>query len=304
MLKRSRKARLIALIAAGFLVTGMVETWSQQPAQNTVERAPMAIGRDDPVHEQIGTDNSSETAQAPGYSGHQGLSSQDDSNSRNSDNEQNAIISGNDWYGWAWFKNPLATFNFLLVIFTGLIAISTGFLFWETKKTSRATRDAVELAETTAKRQLRAYVAVESADARFVNLIEGGQGIVVHIVIRNSGQTPGYGLTTWIQPPKILLPDVIPFGKPLPIPQRNGSSIIAANGTANLWQTIAVSDEQWGSLKSGTKLLFIWGGLDFKDAFDADRHFKFRMVNSSATLVNNPGDMFALQPHRLGYEAN
>jgi hypothetical protein len=38
----------------------------------------------------------------------------------------------------------------------------------------------------------RAYVGIDNSYVRYVRLIEGGHGLLVHVAVKNFGQTPGY----------------------------------------------------------------------------------------------------------------
>jgi len=156
----------------------------------------------------------------------------------------------------------------------------------------------------TSQAQTRAYVGIDGGYMRYVDLVEGGRGFTIHIEIRNYGQTPGYQLTTWSKPPAILPSDSVPFGEPVPIADRLGNSIIGPQSNVSLDWTISVSDDQVRALKAGTHKIFVWGGVDFKDAFSAHRHFVFRIINGNAGMLKNPGDATTLQPHKLGYDAN
>ena len=80
--------------------------------------------------------------------------------------------------------------------------------------------------------------------------------------------------------------------------------MIGPRSNINLDWTISVSDAQLSALKAGTHKIFVWGGVDFRDAFRADRHFVFRIINGNAGMIKNPGDAISLQPHKLGYDAN
>ena len=105
---------------------------------------------------------------------------------------------------------------------------------------------------TTNQAQTRAYVGIEGGYMRYVDLLEGGRGFAIHIDIRNYGRTPGYHLTSWVKPPAILPSDSVPFGEPVPVADRLGSSIIGPQANANLDWTISVSDDQLNALKAGT----------------------------------------------------
>ena len=156
---------------------------------------------------------------------------------------------------------------------------------------------------SSAQRQLRAYVGIVGGEMTYINLIEGGYGLDIHIMLKNFGQTPGYKLTTWIKPPQILDKGVIPFDEPIPINERNGESFLGPGGEFHIRWTIPIADTDLASINDGSKKIFVWGGLDFIDAFRRQRHFIFRMINSNLT-VRTIGERFALQPHKAGYDAN
>jgi hypothetical protein len=120
-----------------------------------------------------------------------------DSNKKNSEGERNETI-------WERTRNdPTAYFTFWLVIFTGVLAVSTIGLWLVTGTAARAARDSadvaaeqVKLAKETAARQLRAYVHLESItmfhanDSKFVPIIV--------IKYKNFGVTPALRLTNEI----------------------------------------------------------------------------------------------------------
>jgi hypothetical protein len=80
---------------------------------------------------------------------------------------------------------------------------------------------------TTNQAQTRAYVGIEGDYMRYVDLLEGGRGFAIHIDIRNYARTPRYHLTS-VKPPAILPSDSVPFGEPVPVVDRLGSSIIGS----------------------------------------------------------------------------
>ncbi len=46
-------------------------------------------------------------------------------------------------------------------------------------------------------------------------------------------------------------------------------------------------------------MLFIWGGVDYEDAFKEKRYLKLR-----ATAQVDSGNVWAIQPHKIGYVSN
>ena len=121
-------------------------------------------------------------------------------------------------------KEHAALINGLAVAFTGIAAVCSALLVWvgwrgvhAANKTLKeierqanlmtrqievmenqitAVRDQEDLMRDTAIRQLRAYICVDSAVLRFIG--NGGASFEVQVDIKNSGQTPAYGLKSWI----------------------------------------------------------------------------------------------------------
>src|SRR5258706_6905725 len=78
-----------------------------------------------------------------------------------------------------------------IAAFTVILAFATAFLWG-------ATRQLVKGADDTAKRQLRAYVFVDSVNV--ANVVEGSGPPESRVIIKNFGQTPAYQVTCvdWI----------------------------------------------------------------------------------------------------------
>lgn len=159
-------------------------------------------------------------------------------------------------------------------------------------------------ARISSERQLRAYVVIASGGITLVNLREGGLGIQIHIILKNSGKTPGYRFSTWYQRPEILDPDANPFTDSTPLEKRNGSSIIGPGADVNLSWTLVSTPELRSDIESGKKRIFVWGGADFVDAFGENRFFIFRDINGLGPSFALAGHQLALTPHKLGYDAN
>ena len=193
-----------------------------------------------------------------------------------------------------------ATSTIVIALFTLALFVAT-LLLWV------AIRNLVEGSSDTSERQLRAYVTLAGGQMRIVNLTGGGLGVSIDIELKNSGQTPAYGFTTWVRPPEVHDKDAVPFGPPTPLSERTGSSIVGSGANVTVNYTIPLTDQD--AINNGSKRIFVWGGADYTDAFGVARYFHFRsasgpsIVNVDATgRINWQG--WSLQPHRLGYEAN
>jgi len=155
------------------------------------------------------------------------------------------------------------------------------------------------LSRDTAERQLRAYIGVAKGSFRLVNVNGGGVGVLVHVQLVNSGKTPAYDFTTWINPPIAADSDASPFGEPLPIENRTSTSIVFADGEVDLQRAWPLAPLDLDAVRAGTRKFFVSGGADYRDAFGVRRTLKFYDV--SGDEVNG---VWPLKPHKRGYVAD
>ena len=146
-----------------------------------------------------------------------------------------------------------------LVAFTIILAFSTIFL-WV------ATRDLVSSAEKTARRQLRAYISVVNGD---IELVNGGNGIRAQVKIKNFGQTPAYGASAWAVV-RVLEADATGFS------MKKGEkpavhSVMGPSAETVVARLAAVSTDDLAAIYDGTKRIFVWGRVEYIDAFDRHR---------------------------------
>lgn len=210
-------------------------------------------------------------------------------------------------------EEAIAEYTKWLAIFTLFLVLATVGLFISgernvevagraaeaAKESAEATKKSVELSDRTAERQLRAYVAIQNGGVLLAT-VDNAPGFQIKVEIKNSGITPGYRFTTWMKEPKILDIDALPFGEPLPVDERNGSSIIGPGASVWIERFDKFGEGDLEAILNRKKGIFIWGGADYVDAFGKPRHFIFRdMITGQQT-----GGVWALKPHKVGYDAN
>ncbi|HEV1999508.1 MAG TPA: hypothetical protein VGQ97_03365 [Xanthobacteraceae bacterium] len=150
---------------------------------------------------------------------------------------------------------------------------------------------------------MRAYVFIRGGEIR----LDGTDTKVwTQIVIQNFGKTPGYDFETWtnIQIDNPINP---PFDK-RGVPAQK--SIIGPGADLNVpSQAIAISPAEHADIKSGKKVIIVWGEAAYRDAFKNKVTFVFRSINSKNEVVvsdNATGRTiwhgWGLQPHSTGYE--
>jgi hypothetical protein len=179
-----------------------------------------------------------------------------------------------------------------LVAFTVILAFSTIFL-WV------ATRDLVSSAEKTARRQLRAYISVLNGDVRLVNGEGGIIGVRAQIKIKNFGQTPAYRSVAWAAV-RVLDAETTDFSmKKGDIPV--SWSVMGPGAETIVARLAAVDPNDLAVIYDGTKRIFVWGRVEYIDAFDRKRWFVFHHRSSRAPEA--PGH-WGIEPYRDGEQGN
>jgi hypothetical protein len=177
----------------------------------------------------------------------------------------------------------------LLVLFTfiaGLAAVAAWL----------ATRDLVAGAETTAERQLRAYVFI--TDAKMVSW-QVGKSPQVKLTIRNTGQTPAYDVSvqgdffsqagtapgTPGAPGGPAAPAAPPPLKPTDAPK----TAIGPGGllTPSTTRTAAVDAKENTLVRSGGAALMYYGVVKYRDAFGHARGTTFRYLFDAASAAGD-----------------
>jgi hypothetical protein len=151
----------------------------------------------------------------------------------------------------------------------------------------------VHIMRRTGKRQLRAYISDVDGKA-----VLSSMGIEIKIRFRNAGQTPAYDVEIRCDPPIIARHDARPFDRePQFAPVK---TIIAPNSKFDIRRTLTLADDAGliPAVQNSERAIFVWGRVDYVDAFAEKRHFLFRCI------ALGPGSSWRLQPHPDGYEAD
>ncbi len=169
------------------------------------------------------------------------------------------------WYD-TFLNHPT---EWLLALFNGLLVLYT-YRLWI------ATRDLVEGAENTAKRQLRAYVWIDKTQpSPNIDAVP----FIVATEIRNTGSTPAHDVRCFTE--------LLPFDHPLPVgftfkqpPQEiPGPHYVVNPGSTHFVRTSpdeVFTDDIKTAIRNGTKRLYFWGVVRYRDAFKQERWSKFR----------------------------
>ena len=95
--------------------------------------------------------------------------------------------------------------------------------------------------------------------------------------------------------------DKSPFGPPLPIGERTGSSIVGPGTSVHQHWYATWRQTELADIRTGAKAIFVSGGSDYKDIFGKRRHFHYRLAISGPEDSPNT---WGLRPHKSGYDAS
>lgn len=196
----------------------------------------------------------------------------------------------------------LVLFNFLLVIVTAALVISTNKL-WD------AGERQLSHSQKASQQQLRAYVLVQTGAVR-LNFNAQGSSFSVRVEIKNFGQTPAYSHSTWIGG-GIYPFDDLPFPGPTPLEARKAKSILGPGDTVSIdCAPTFISLDDLQKVRSEKRGIFIWGGANYTDIFGEPRRtiFRIRVAGFDVPLGTNSQGLeirgWPLKPHPLGYDAD
>jgi hypothetical protein len=203
--------------------------------------------------------------------------------------------NGRDWHDIASLFVWGATFLAAVAA-----AFFTGRQAYLANKQLKVARDVLAVTQDTEKRQLRAYITSNGGGAT-VGLEPKTKKIMMHGAVRlhNSGGTPAYNLTVKVAA-KIATRDAISFTEIGPINDEYGASIMGP-GTdyeVGVWTDYDPAD--MGPLEAGLKRTFIWGRVDYDDAFGNHRWFDLKEVSSDQLGTGK----WAIGAHKLGEHGN
>jgi hypothetical protein len=184
-------------------------------------------------------------------------------------NESNGLTRINLWFG------------FVTILFTTIATLLLIWTFRETRRTSRA--------------ELRAYLFPDGVALVVVTEGPNKGKVVASLRIKNSGQTPAFNVVHWAD---VLLSDFQDQSNLIPPPLAGPSNPIPPGGDLHkhvLLQTKPTRADL-AAVKAGKKAAFVYGRIEYLDAFGATRHTNYRLHYS--------GVWPPFQGHQLFYSEN
>lgn len=181
---------------------------------------------------------------------------------------------------WGKFLCDLKISDVAIVYLTFCLVIVGGFQAWFLYRTDTSTRMSAEAAKASADAvvaQLRAYIGMRVKEG-IPPSFDARTGPYLVIEVRNTGQTPAFNMIYWIRAAlgpadyKGPLPDAedgddVP---PHPMTLAPGSSVDIAPASFEL------TAEAAASFAEGVLAAYIYGEIEYSDAFGSDRFHKFR----------------------------
>lgn len=156
----------------------------------------------------------------------------------------------------------VAVATIFIALFTVLLAVATAFLWC-------ATRELVQGADDTAKRQLRAYVTMSAEEVRNFNTTSPLTAI---IRIKNSGRTPAYNVSnrTLLSVTKYPLADFYGYDDWKP-----STAVLGPDGELDCGVTVdKLTPELTAAVIKGDFAVYFFVEIKYFDAFKTERIFR------------------------------
>jgi hypothetical protein len=184
-----------------------------------------------------------------------------------------------------------STLNVIGVLLLGATLVATAFAAIFTGLTWRTMED-------TGKRELRAYINV--TEANITRMSTGGVP-VAQVVLKNCGTTPAYRVTLIAQATitSAASPKILTFE---PTARRRMFGVIGPTLDVHFRVTMdPFPEHERGAIQEGRKVVYVFGRLEYQDAFDAPRWTTFRMVYDEVSWADPNGQMIVCEE---GNDAN
>lgn len=152
----------------------------------------------------------------------------------------------------------------------------------EAEKATAVTEETLAVTRKASENELRAYVELDRAGRtrRDVN-----DPWVIEFTIKNYGITPAYGLCLSIDHAIVDRNDIASQQFDLPPSSMNVTLAPSQIFTGRI-PIPELSGHVWSAYKAYKKVIFLWGRMDFTDAFGAKRWVTFRMFQEGGYVLN------------------
>jgi hypothetical protein len=156
-------------------------------------------------------------------------------------------------------------------VFVVITAIATATAAWYTRREAMSSVD-------NGRRQLRAYVFPDQASLLWQGT---GKPTVSEVVIKNTGLTPAYRLST----AAVIGVADYPMQAPISVPAMSGNhTVVPPTGSYTLSVAMEkpLTGEQLGAIQKGKQAIYVFGNIAYADAFDECRMTQYRFYYTGA----------------------
>ncbi|MDI1262223.1 MAG: hypothetical protein PS018_03065 [bacterium] len=168
------------------------------------------------------------------------------------------------------YERRIANWTVVVGAFTVVLAIATAgsaYVLWLTDHTLQ---DTLKAQTASSERQLRAYLGFEWG-AVLLDSPAPSQ-VTAWIRLKNYGSTPAYKVKAWLNFARRPSNDE-PFDQ---IRTAENEGVLEPTGNFNLSATLPNTPAQLQAVVDGSHSVFVWGRVDYVDAFDRPRFYSFR----------------------------
>ena len=132
------------------------------------------------------------------------------------------------------------------------------------------THKTFRLTAKTSERELRAYVSLDGGSITLQWDLINGFSVSSHAELKNFGQTPAYDLRLWS---KVRVLDA--KSPTFDVLEGFGGAIVGPGSIASTQDVTLITPAENQDRIDGRKAFFVWGRVDYRDAFDRDRYYCF-----------------------------
>lgn len=200
-------------------------------------------------------------------------------------------------------KHRRETLTIIGIFITAVIALGQGWVLFkqygELHATDITLNNTLKAQAESSERQLRAYVGMDNAH---INVLDENPTVEIFVSFKNSGQTPAYNAKASVST-KVAFPKHEPWADTGVIEGAESTSFIGPGLTAFRRQIrTEFSKAHLEAIRQGIMNFFVWGRIDYIDAFKQDRWFIFHAINDRHPAPNTK--TYGLITHPKGYNAN
>jgi hypothetical protein len=181
-----------------------------------------------------------------------------------------------------WSEHGTAWATIALAVITAGLAAATAVLARFTWKLWRSTKDLVEEGNETARRELRAYVALREASIHNFAVDEKPE---IHLKLTNYGRTPAYRLRVTLD--TNIRPDAGELPTLQEVTQAAGHLAPGADFQSLKTPEWIVSRQQYFALQTPSHTLFVYGIVRYVDTFGQERFTKFRLMTGGLAGIRD-----------------